>query len=81
MQKDRNLEESTLEAIDWLMYRSYVFQRERSPDVHPTRWRALYLSQEAFEEQYQYEKQMNLAKTIMQKNQIVLTKLAKGEKK
>ncbi len=76
-----NLLETSQGALEGLLYNSYVYQRERFPAVHPTRWRALYLSQEAFESQYQHEKQMNLAKKIMQKNQIVLKRLAQGEKK
>jgi len=55
-QESCNLQEATQEALDWLIYHSYVFQRERSPHIHPTRWRALYLSQKAFEKRYQQEK-------------------------
>ena len=36
-------------AIDWLMYRSYEFNRLRSPEIEPKRWRALYLNQETYE--------------------------------
>lgn len=36
-------------TIDWLMYRSYEFNRLRSPEIEPSRWRALYLNQETYE--------------------------------
>ena len=56
MKKDTSFVDSSQDALDWLMYSSYVFQRERSPHIQPTRWRTLYLSQEAFEVKYQKEK-------------------------
>lgn len=42
-------------TIDWLMYRSYEFNRLRSPDIEPERWRALYLNQETYEKIFQGE--------------------------
>jgi hypothetical protein len=40
-------------VIDWLMYRSYEFNRDRSPHVEAERWRAIYLSADTFEKIYQ----------------------------
>ncbi len=40
-------------AVDWLMYRSYEFNRNRSPHIEPHRWRAIYLYAEKYEKIYQ----------------------------
>lgn len=37
------------QTIDWLMYRSYEFNRLRSPEIEPSRWRAIYFNQETYE--------------------------------
>jgi len=37
------------------MYRSYAFQRKNAPLIEATRWRAVYVSQRAFEKRYQRE--------------------------
>lgn len=39
--------------LDFLMYRSYVHNREASPHVAPERWRALYIFAEEYEKIYQ----------------------------
>ncbi len=43
-------------AIDWLMYRSYEFNRDRSPDIEPQRWRKLYFNADLYEQIYQETK-------------------------
>lgn len=43
-------------TLNWLMYRSYEFNRDRSPHVEPSRWRKLYLNQETYEKIYQERK-------------------------
>ena len=43
-------------AVDWLIYRSYAENRERNPNIEPSRWRQLYLNQSLYEEIYQGEK-------------------------
>lgn len=43
-------------AIDWLMYRSYEFNRDRSPSIEPERWRKLYLNADLYEKIYQETK-------------------------
>lgn len=40
-------------VIDWLMYRSYEFNRTRSPEIDPKRWRSLYYNAETYEKIYQ----------------------------
>lgn len=40
-------------VVDWLMYRSYEFNRERSPFIHPDRWRKIYYNAEMYEKIYQ----------------------------
>ena len=55
MQRNCESQEFAKELTDWSIYRSYVFQRTRYPHIEPTRWKALYLSQEIFEEKYQQE--------------------------
>lgn len=50
--KQLDIEGST-QAIDWLMYRSYEFNRDRSPDIAPERWRQIYYNQEVYEKIYQ----------------------------
>jgi hypothetical protein len=40
-------------AIDWLMYRSYEFNRTRSPHVKPESWRKIYFNAETYEKIYQ----------------------------
>jgi len=41
------------QTVDWLMYRSYEFNRDRSPEIEPSRWRAIYYNQETYEKIYQ----------------------------
>lgn len=41
--------EETTNSVDWLMYRSYEFNRLRSPEIEPERWRRLYFYQETYE--------------------------------
>lgn len=43
-------------TVDWLMYRSYEFNRLRSPQIEPERWRALYINQETYEKIFNGEK-------------------------
>lgn len=43
-------------TVDWLIYRSYAENRERNPNIEPSRWRQLYLNQSLYEEIYQGEK-------------------------
>lgn len=43
-------------TVDWLMYRSYEFNRLRSPQIEPERWRALYINQETYEKILQERK-------------------------
>lgn len=40
-------------CVDWLIYRSYEANRDYSPQITPSRWRALYLNQELYEKIYQ----------------------------
>jgi len=40
-------------GINWLMYKSYEFQRTTSPEVKPERLRKLYINSKAYEEIYQ----------------------------
>ena len=40
-------------CIDWLMYKSYEFQRNNAPQITPERWRRLYFNQEVYEKIYQ----------------------------
>jgi hypothetical protein len=47
--------DDTEHTVDWLMYRSYEFNRLRSPEIAPERWRALYLNQETYEKIFQGE--------------------------
>lgn len=42
--------------IDWLMYRSYEFQRDNSPKIEAKEWKRLYYNQEIYEEIYQNER-------------------------
>lgn len=44
-----------LDINEYLMYRSYAYNRTISPHVNPDRWRSLYLNQEKYEEKYQEE--------------------------
>lgn len=44
------------QVIDWLMYRSYEHNRDRSPDIEPERWRKLYLYAAEYEKIYQERK-------------------------
>ena len=39
--------------IDWLMYRSYEYNRDRSPEIEPSRWRAIYFYADLYEKIYQ----------------------------
>ncbi len=43
------------DPLEGLMYRSYAFQRKNAPLIEATRWRAVYVSQRAFEIRYQKE--------------------------
>lgn len=40
-------------VIDWLMYRSYEFNRSRTPHIEPERWRNIYYNAETYEKIYQ----------------------------
>lgn len=40
-------------TVNYLMYKSYEFQRSSCPDVDPERWRKLYFYQENYEKIYQ----------------------------
>ncbi|KKM91045.1 hypothetical protein LCGC14_1232520 [marine sediment metagenome] len=39
--------------INWLMYKSYEYQRDSFPDVESSRWRRLYFNQSIYEKIYQ----------------------------
>ena len=56
------IEKQFEEPLNWLMYRSYEFNRERSPDIEPERWRKLYFNADAYEKIYQEKKQQCLFK-------------------
>jgi len=43
-------------SIDWLTYRSYEHNRNRSPHISPERWRTLYYNAETYEKIYQSHK-------------------------
>ena len=45
------------ETIDRLMYSSYVAQREHSPHVAPHRWAIIFADWQAFEVEYQRDKE------------------------
>ncbi len=45
------------EEIDWLMYRSYEFNRSRSPYIPAESWRKIYINAETYEEIYQTSKE------------------------
>jgi len=48
----------TIDAtIDRLIYLSYVAQREHSPDVAPHRWAIIFDDWQAFEAEYQRDKE------------------------
>ncbi len=51
-----NKQKADLDVLEECMYSSYRFNRNRSPDVKPSRWLAVYVSQELFEDRYQKEK-------------------------
>lgn len=40
-------------TVNWLMYKSYEFQRINAPDVELERWRKIYFHQEDYEKIYQ----------------------------
>lgn len=44
--------DGTEETIDWLMYKSYEFNRQRSPHISPERWRKIYYNSETYEKIY-----------------------------
>lgn len=44
------------EEINWLMYCSYEFNRDRSPQISPERWRQIYFNSEVYEKIYQEKK-------------------------
>ncbi len=46
------LSDETL-TINWLMYKSYEFQRDNAPNVSAERWQSVYLFQEDYEKVYQ----------------------------
>lgn len=48
-----------LSPINWLMYKSYEFQRDNSPHIEAERWRKLYLYQEEYEKIYQALRRKN----------------------
>lgn len=41
------------EEINWLMYRSYEFNRQRSPHIPIESWRKIYYNAETYERIYQ----------------------------
>lgn len=43
----------TLDVFEYLMFRSYAYQRARNPDVEPERWGKLYLNWKYYEKLYQ----------------------------
>lgn len=38
--------------IDWLMYRSYEFNRNRAPHIKPESWRKIYYNADVYEKIY-----------------------------
>lgn len=40
-------------CVNWLMYKSYEFQRDNAPSIKAERWRLLYINQEIYEKIYQ----------------------------
>jgi hypothetical protein len=40
-------------SIDWLTYRSYEHNRNRSPHISPESWRKIYYNAETYEKIYQ----------------------------
>lgn len=48
------LVDDSLISVDWLMYRSYEFNRKRSPQIEPSRWKAIYIYADKYEKIYQY---------------------------
>ena len=40
-------------TINWLMYKSYEFQRDNAPNVPAERWKNVYLFQKDYEKVYQ----------------------------
>lgn len=47
-------------VVDWLMYRSYAFNRARSPHIQPDRWRKLYYNAETYEKIYQNQENLDV---------------------
>lgn len=52
LRKQMQLQGETI-VIDWLMYRSYEFNRFRKPEIDPERWRAIYFNADVYEKIYQ----------------------------
>lgn len=45
--------------LEWLMYKSYAFQRDNAPDIEPNRWRKIYFNQELYEKIYQSKEKVD----------------------
>jgi hypothetical protein len=50
--KSLELDSCTI-VVDWLIYRSYEWNRSRAPHIEPERWRKLYINAETYEKIYQ----------------------------
>ena len=59
--QNKSLKDNELyDMIDWLTYRSYVWNRKQSPDIEPHRWSLLYPNAEELEKIYKhYEGEQN----------------------
>lgn len=44
---------SARDAVNWLLYSSYAFQRSNAPHIEPERWKHIYDHAETYEEIYQ----------------------------
>ncbi len=55
-------------SVDWLMYRSYEHNRDRSPDIEPERWRKLYFNAQDYEIIYQAKKSIIKLNQVSEKN-------------
>lgn len=59
-----SIEKQLGRAVDWLMYRSYEHNRDRSPDIEAERWRKIYINAQDYEIIYQAKK------SILKLNQV-----------
>lgn len=50
--KQLELDGATI-VVDWLMYRSYEFNRSRAPHIEPDSWRKIYYNADIYEKIYQ----------------------------